>query len=286
MIRNVERVCKLESTGKSYKQGRSLVLRHAHSKFIRSTQKSRQVKVDGTSEIDNTPHSHNAQPTHTMSTQPPQLIIQLARGIDAILDLWPALRLAIAEKWAGDDSAQRKIDIQSYILDVFEDAIRQDHGSVDAAVSLQASSSGAHPLDSVIDEEELADCLIAAMQEAFDVDLEDDSDQAVARDIVRLWKQLVRGNEAMLQEVEKMAAERAGQRVKARGQDGSENVDEDGNPVEDEDDEDEDEDEDQDMEDGDEAPKLVDSKETPSREPVVDDDGFTLVQKGNKRSGR
>ncbi|GHJ88683.1 hypothetical protein NliqN6_5085 [Naganishia liquefaciens] len=226
--------------------------------------------------------------TMSTSAQPPQLIVQLARGVDSILDLWPALRLAISEQWAGPDSAQRKVDIQSYIIDVFEDAIRQDHGSVEAAAAMSASASGAHPLDSVMDEEELADCLIAAMQEAFDVDLEDDSDQTVARDIIRLWKQLVRGNQDMLHEVEKMAAERAGQRVKARGQDGTQDVDEDGNPVEDDgkvEDEDDD-DEDQDMEDDSEAPQLVDNKEQPSREPVVDDDGFTLVQKGNKRSGR
>lgn len=218
------------------------------------------------------------------SAQPSQLIIQLARGVISILDLWPALRLAISERWAGDDSAQRKVDIQSYIIDVFEDAIRQDHGSVEAASSLQATASGTHPLDNVIEEEELADCLIAAMQEAFEVDLEDDSDQTVARDIIRLWKQLVRGNTAMLQEVEKMAAERAGQKVKASGQDGAQDVDEDGNPVDDDEDDD---DEDEDMEgDDSEAPKLVDNKDTQPKEPVVDDDGFTLVQKGNKRSGR
>lgn len=213
------------------------------------------------------------------STQPSQLVIQLARGVISILDLWPALRLAISERWAGDDSAQRKVDIQSYIIDVFEDAIRRDHGSVEAATALQASASGSHPLDSVIEEEELADCLVAAMQEAFEVDLEDDSDQTVARDIIRLWKQLVRGNITMLDEVEKLAAERSGQKVKASGQDGAQDVDEDGNPVEDES---EDEDSDEDME----APKLVDNKDTQPKEPVVDDDGFTLVQKGNKRSGR
>ncbi|KAJ9118997.1 hypothetical protein QFC24_005963 [Naganishia onofrii] len=218
------------------------------------------------------------------STQPPQLIIQLARGVISILDLWPALRLAISEKWAGDDSAQRRTDIQSYIIDVFEDAIRQDHGSVEAATSLQASASGAHPLDDVIDQDELADCLIAAMQEAFEVDLEDGSDETVAKDIIRLWKQLVRGNTTMLQEVEALAASKASQKVKASGQDGEQEVDEDGNPVEDDDD---DEDEDMATDDDDqEAPKLVDTKANEPKEPVVDEDGFTLVQKGSRKSGR
>lgn len=216
------------------------------------------------------------------STQPPQLIIQLARGVISILDLWPALRLAISEKWAGDDSAQRRTDIQSYIIDVFEDAIQQDHGSVEAAASLQASASGAHPLDDVIDQDELADCLIAAMQEAFEVDLEDGSDETVAKDIIRLWKQLVRGNTTMLQEVETLAAQKAGQKVKASGQDGEQEVDEDGNPV----DEDDDEDMETDGDDDEEAPKLVDTKANEPKEPVVDEDGFTLVQKGSRKSGR
>ncbi|KAJ9097705.1 hypothetical protein QFC21_004743 [Naganishia friedmannii] len=219
-----------------------------------------------------------------MSTaaQPSQLIIQLARGVISILDLWPALRLALSEKWAGDDSAQRRTDIQSYIIDVFEDAITQDHGSVEAASSLQASASGAHPLDDVIDQDELADCLIAAMQEAFEVDLEDGSDETVAKDIIRLWKQLVRGNTTMLQEVEALATSKAGQKVKASGQDGEQEVDEDGNPVEDDDD-----DEDMETDDDDEqAPELVDTKANEPKEPVVDEDGFTLVQKGSRKSGR
>ncbi|KAJ9123988.1 hypothetical protein QFC22_000780 [Naganishia vaughanmartiniae] len=215
------------------------------------------------------------------SAQPSQLIIQLARGVISILDLWPALRLALSEKWAGDESAQRRTDIQSYIIDVFEDAIQQELGSIEAATSLQASASGSHPLDDVVDQDELADCLIAAMQEAFEVDLEDGSDETVAKDIIKLWKQLVRGNTTMMLEVEALAASKAGQKVKASGQDGEQEVDEDGNPVDD--DEDEDMETDDDEED---APKLVDTKANEPKEPVVDEDGFTLVQKGSRKSGR
>ncbi|KAJ9094841.1 hypothetical protein QFC19_007770 [Naganishia cerealis] len=120
------------------------------------------------------------------------------------------------------------------------------------------------------------------MQEAFEVDLEDGSDETVAKDIIRLWKQLVRGNATMLQEVEALATAKAGQKVKASGQDGEQEVDEDGNPVDDDED---DEDEDMDT-DNDEVPKLVDNKANEPKEPVVDEDGFTLVQKGSRKSGR
>ncbi|WVW82003.1 hypothetical protein I302_104008 [Kwoniella bestiolae CBS 10118] len=209
--------------------------------------------------------------------QQPEAIILFARGTLALLDLWPALTIAVAEQWGGTDSVAKKTWLASTLIDEFETR----------APLLPIVNPGDTPVvdpksasDPPLDVDEVGDLLHQIMSDEFDANLEDGSIDSVSSDLVRLWKDILGPNPLVLVEaLEKKAGEVRKQGVNAaRGAGGAESQSE----GEDSDDY-EDEDGDVDM-DGESAPQLVESQPTRERvEPVVDDDGFTLVQKKGGR---
>ncbi|KAK6905432.1 pre-rRNA-processing protein TSR2 [Kwoniella mangroviensis CBS 10435] len=216
-----------------------------------------------------------------MSAQPqqPEAIILFARGTLALLDLWPALTIAVAEQWGGTESAAKKTWLASILIDEFETR----------APLLPIANAGDLPVvdpksanDPPLDVDEVADLLHQIMSDEFDANLEDGSIDSVSSDLIKLWKDILGPNPLVLVEaLERKAGEMKKMGVNAaRGAGGAESQSE----GEDSDDH---EDEDGDIEmDGQDAPQLVDNQSQQSRErqePVVDDDGFTLVQ---KRGGR
>ncbi|EUC67459.1 pre-rRNA-processing protein, partial [Rhizoctonia solani AG-3 Rhs1AP] len=163
-----------------------------------------------------------------------------ARGVIALLDSWDVLRLAISEGWGGPESSAKRTWLASIIVDEFE----------------SSTVSNSPDLDYI------ADLILQAMSDEFDVDVEDGSADRIAESIVKLWAaepaaaaQMVAGFQATAQKYSKV-------QVKASRGEGngdsdweSESEDEDG------------------------VPRLMEPaapKEKP--EPVVDEDGFTLVQ--------
>ncbi|KAH9065140.1 Pre-rRNA-processing protein TSR2-domain-containing protein [Lactarius deliciosus] len=189
------------------------------------------------------------------ATSPPPpnpALILFARGVIARLEQWPALRIAVEQGWGGPESRAKQRWLVSELVDAFDQP--QPTPTPDA--------------------EYVALMLAQVLEDEFGASVEDGSVEAVAADVVALWG----AGEDVVREWERKAEGARAKRVDVR----EEVVDGDG----DDDDDDEGEWEDEE-EDDDEAPQLLraadDSQQRPSKpEPVVDDDGFTLVQKGRR----
>ena len=202
------------------------------------------------------------------------LFLLFARGVIATLDLWPALTIAVREQWGGRDSADKKTWIASVLIDEFESRF-----------------SPAATEDLPLDEDEIADLLQLIMSVDFDANVEDGSIEAVAADLVRLWRTLLapgKGAEAegVVKDMEVRAAKvQKTAHVQATKGQGTEGMSSD---EDDDDDEDESDSDDGGM-DVDGPPQLVPADAPAQAEPreraekVVDDDGFELVQKKGRR---
>lgn len=194
-------------------------------------------------------------PSPPPSQQPPPpppdpALILFARGVIARLELWPALRIAVEQGWGGPDSHAKRRWLASVLVDAFGEQQQQP------------------------DAEYVALMLAQVLEDEFGASIEDGSVEAVAADVVALWG----ASEDAVGEWERKADGARAKKVDVR-----EVVDE-GGDGDDGDDDDEWEDEE---DDGDEAPQLSqtagDPHQRPSKpEPVVDEDGFTLVQKGRR----
>ncbi len=203
---------------------------------------------------------HETMSSAAEATSPPQqppppnpALVLFARGVIARLELWPALRIAVEQGWGGPESRAKRRWLASVLVDAFDE-----------------------PQQPSPDAEYVALMLAQVLEDEFDASIEDGSVEAIAADVVALWG----AGEEAVGEWERKAEGARAKRVDVR----EEVVDGDGDDDGDDDDEWEDEEED---EDGDEAPQLSraagDSQQRPSKpEPVVDDDGFTLVQKGRR----
>lgn len=177
----------------------------------------------------------------------PRLVL-FARGVIAILNTWPVLRIAVSESWGGPQSAQKRTWIASTLVDAFE----------------------ASPLD----EEEIEDLLLDAMVEEFETEIEDDSSRTVARDILNIWRDAGNGEMGNVLRLEAAANRLAHTQVHTTRREGNgddEWVDEEGS------------DEGPSVE---AAPQLLPATSSQAIEPIIDDDGFELVQRGSKRNGR
>ncbi len=211
-------------------------------------------------------------------------ILLFARGVIAILDLWPALTIAVTEQWGGPDSLAKKTWLASIIIDEFE-----SHATFLPSPNTTASpsSSTAPRVDPTtatkppLDHDDLAESLNQVMSDEFEANIEDGSIDAVSADIIRLWRDILSATpEAIVEALERKAGE-----VRRSGVQATKG----GDMVEVDDDEDtsgsgrEDE---VDVMEIDETPQPVprDTEKEERTEPVVDDDGFTLVQgKGRRR---
>ena len=185
---------------------------------------------------------------------PNPALILFARGVIARLELWPALRIAIEQGWGGGfPSYEKRLWLASEIVDLFDNTNTK-------------TNNDALPVDA----EYIASMLVQVLEDEFDATFEDGSVEAVAGDIVALWGA---GEEAVGM-WERRAEGVRGKKVEVRKEVGSE---EDG-------DEDEWEDEESAEEGEEEAPQLVlvadaEVQRPPRPKPIIDEDGFTLVQK-------
>jgi len=212
-----------------------------------------------------------------MSTYP--TIPIFARGVLAILDLWPALTIAVREEWGGPESADKKTWIASTIIDEFESRASYIPSSTSSGPSDVADPTTAN--DPPLEHDDLADLINQMMSDEFESNIEDGSIDAVAADIVRLWRDILQPAtgaqpSTVVDALERKAAEVKGKGIQATKGAGLQNE----NGEEDSDSEWDDESED--GMDVDEAPQLA-PVERERVEPVVDDDGFTLVQPKTKK---
>ena len=210
----------------------------------------------------------------TAPLQPSPTFLLFARGLLALLDLWPALTIAVTEQWGGPESADKKTWLASTIIDLFEPSAPSP---ATAATAITASSS-----ESPVDFDDLADLINQIMSDEFDANIEDGSIDSVTGDILRLWKDVTSTAEpaVLVDALERKAGEIRKKGVQAQKGAGPDELDMDG-------DDDDWSSEEEGMEvDGEDAPQLVPSTEPVPKErqePVIDEDGFTLVQKPRRR---
>ncbi|KAK3715899.1 rRNA accumulation-related protein [Vermiconidia calcicola] len=189
---------------------------------------------------------------------PPEKLRQhFDNGIWYLLSLWPALHVAVRDSWGGPDSNDKRDWFAGAVSDLFVQRPDTDH-------------------------DDLVLFLLQVMQDEFDCNVEDDSEEDVARSIYVLRKRLFEDKDAgSFSELE--------QRWRNRGQlKMNIQVVDNGTDDDDEDDwqgfDEEDEDGDINMEAAEEAvPNLVPTLKKEKPEPEVDDDGFTKVTGKKKR---
>jgi len=181
------------------------------------------------------------------STPTPSAIL-FARGIIARLAIWTTLRIAIQENWGGPHGPAKRTWLASAIVDAFED--------------------DAIPTP---DEQYIEEMLVQVMEDEFETVVEDGSAESVSRDIIGLWEEIQCGKTDLVLKFEDLADKARGKRPNAQERVVSDDEDDDW--------EDEDDGSSENME---EVPELVDRSEN-SREPKVDEDGFTLVQSKRRK---
>ncbi|KAF8914782.1 Pre-rRNA-processing protein TSR2-domain-containing protein [Mucidula mucida] len=182
-------------------------------------------------------------------SRPPPSSILFARGVIARLKSWHTLSLAIQESWGGPGGPEKRTWLASVIVDAFEE---------------QALT----PDDQYVEE-----ILLQVMSDEFDTEVEDGSAEPVAIDIVKMWEDSRMGIDKLVSKFEETADKLEGKKMEV--------------PIaeeewEDTDGDDESGDEEEGNDCGDRVPQLIDSF-SGKKEPVIDEDGFTLVKGKGKR---
>jgi len=198
-----------------------------------------------------------------MASCPTETQLFFTRAVLARLAVWPVLRVAVESSWGGPESKQKRLWMVGEVIDAFENA----------------SSPPSEPDETYIEE-----MLLQMMADEFDCMVEDLSGEEVAADIVKLWKDTkTRAIESSMMAWEERERKLAGKKIEftlAKKGDDTDWIDEDEERSSEESGEGEEEAESMDV---DEAPTLVEQK---TREPIVDEEGFTLVQGKGKGKGQ
>lgn len=166
-------------------------------------------------------------PTQSAPPTPSQLQSAFDASIWYALSLWPALHVAVQNHWGGPSSADKRDWFAGAISDLFVQ-------------------------NPATDFEDVVVVLLQVMQDEFEVNVEDDSEEVVAREILILRKRILEDQDlSAAHEIEQRWKSRARMKTDVKV------VDEGDQEVDDDDEEDgeglEDEDEDVEMEDAGEA---------------------------------
>ncbi|GAA6063463.1 hypothetical protein JCM10212_002546 [Sporobolomyces blumeae] len=246
--------------------------------------------------------STSAPPAAAVPTPPTapeeQALLLFARSTLDLFHVWPALRLAISHGWGN---SQGRTHLAEDIVDLFySTATTTPEGGGAAGSGSTSMSEGGVRIPAI---DEVEETLKWGISQQFDVDLEDGSELTISKDLIALWRECLRIvqasqggasgapplEEGPLAKKFREGADKAkredgqGRFVaqRAPGQDGDEDEDT-------TDDEDYDEDgfeteEDDEMNGGHSHAEPGPSRER--AEPVIDEDGFEMVQP-KKKGGR
>ena len=177
-------------------------------------------------------------------------------GIWYLLSLWPALHVAVQDNWGGPSSADKKDWFAGAVSDLFVQRPDTDH-------------------------DDLVMFLLQVMQDEFECNVEDDSEEEVAGRILALRKRVLEdGDVGAWRELEGRWRNRGQIKTNIQIVDNEAEVDSD--DWDDDDEEDEDGDVNMDAA-QDIVPDLVPALKKEKREPDVDDEGFTKVVSKKKR---
>ena len=118
----------------------------------------------------------------------------------------------------------------------------------------------------------MEDTLLQIMDDEFEVAIEDDSEKAIARDLVQVWETLQNGDPSIanvfVERWNQLQSQKGTRNLGQRGEDDGSSSEEEGSSGEGQSTQ-----TDEQMRDADERPKG----------PIIDDDGFELVQSRRKR---
>lgn len=238
-------------------------------------------------------------PASTSTPSPEdQALLLFARSTIDLLHIWPALRLAITHGWGGGtkQSTQGRTHLAEDIVDLFYStaSTSSESGGGGASTSTGSTSLSEGGVK-VPARDEVEETLKWSISQQFDLDLEDGSEMTVAKDLIALWRECIRrvldpsGQGEVEGELAKKFREGA---EKAKREDGEGRFQAQRAPgQEGEDDEEDTTDDDEDSEgfetEEDEQMGEVEAA-PPARErvePVIDEDGFEMVQP-KKKGGR
>lgn len=174
-------------------------------------------------------------------------------GVSMMVYKWDALDVAVANNWGGPASGEKRDWITAIVLDLFKDGKYVDAGMIE-------------------------ETLLYAMIDEFDTNVEDESALPIGAQIIDIHKQCQVQNYSTVEELYTKWLEKQNSAEVAQSK--SVVVEEDPlNPdVSSSEDEDDEEVEPENLEDAD-----VEMTDSSSNQPVVDDDGFELVQKKGRR---
>lgn len=172
-------------------------------------------------------------------------------GVSMMIYKWGALDVAVENQWGGPDSAEKRDWITAIIVDLFK-------------------------TEKVVETILIEETLLYAMVDEFDTNVEDDSAVFIANGIIELYKQCqaldystVESLYLAWQEKQKNKSNKRVVQVK------DDPLNPDVSDSEDEEDYDEEESQDVDMD--------VDEQQQTNPEPIIDEDGFEVVQKKGRR---
>lgn len=172
-------------------------------------------------------------------------------GVSMMIYKWDALDVAVENQWGGPDSAEKRDWITAIIVDLFK-------------------------TEKVVETILIEETLLYAMVDEFDTNVEDDSAVFIANGIIELYKQCqaldystVESLYLAWQEKQKNKSNKRVVQVK------DDPLNPDVSDSEDEEDSDEEEFQDVDMD--------VDEQQQTNPEPIIDEDGFEVVQKKGRR---
>ncbi|GAA6016115.1 hypothetical protein JCM10207_004449 [Rhodosporidiobolus poonsookiae] len=239
-------------------------------------------------QVDPTP-STSAQPDAAPAQKPEDVALGVyAASVFDILAIWPAVRIAIEQGgWRTDEAQLAKSHICEDIADLVYSYATDEARARPGQTTSTSTHEGAIPVPPL---DELEQTLMHVVPAELEMDLEDGSEVQVAKDLLALWRERLQLAQAGQPDGEgpvatafKQAADKARsgqQRVQAQRQGGG---DEDSGS------------DDEDYSDDEEMGELVDASgqegatkapQPPQRqEPVVDEDGFEMVQP-KKKGGR
>lgn len=169
-------------------------------------------------------------------------------GVTMAVHSWEALEVAVASGWGGPDSEAKREWISAIVVDLFNEKI--------------------------VDVQLIEDTILNAMIDEFDVNVEDDSSLPVAAKVITFYRQCLDQDYATIRELYNSWQSKANERL-AKRQQLSVNVQEDPeNPSDDDDDEEQEQ-----------IPVLKETADVEMEDagPIIDDDGFELVQKKGRR---
>ncbi|KAF2624585.1 pre-rRNA-processing protein-like protein TSR2 [Macroventuria anomochaeta] len=186
----------------------------------------------------------------TTTAIPTELQDKFDLGIWHCLFNWPTLTVAVTNQWGGPDSSDKRDWLAGQISELFTN-------------------------EPLTDAEDVEVMLLQVLEDEFGCRVEDETEIAVARDIMAIRKEVGEGRTGTIDSLHEKWESRKGKEVATGNVQVCEGHQEDMDSVDEES-----EDEDVDM---DEAPALVPARpREPKPEPEVDEDGFEKVV-GKKR---